>query len=107
MRLTIFFLLRTTPAWLALPRDERDALAVECLDRCDLSDCGTVRLFDAEAFNADVTDIMTVETDDLAAFYFAVERLRDTPLLAHPYFEVRTILPSVEDGFRAFAASTT
>ncbi len=107
MRLTIFFLLRTLPAWLALPREDRDRLAADALEASGLTACGAVRMFDAEAFNAEITDILTVETDDLRAFYFAVERLRDTPLLAHPYFEIRAIVPAIEDGFRHFAARSS
>lgn len=45
------------------------------------------------------------ETDDLRDYYFAVERLRDSPIFAHPYFEIVDIIPAIEDGFRAFEAA--
>ena len=64
-----------------------------------------LRYFDAEAFSGKCTDVAMFETEDLQAYYFAVERLRDTPLFSHPYFEVVKIIPAMEDGFRAFEAS--
>ena len=45
------------------------------------------------------------ETQDPAAYYFAIERLRDSPLFTIPYFEVVDIVPTLEDGFQAFEAA--
>lgn len=43
-----------------------------------------------------------VETDDPARHYGFMERLRDTPLLHEPYFEVLQIIPAIEDGYRDY-----
>lgn len=101
-RWAIFMLLRTTPAWLALPRTERGRIAEAAFAHAFRNESVSLRHFDAEAFSGRCTDVAMLETDDLKAYYFAIERLRDTPLFTTPYFEVVDIIPAMEDGFRAF-----
>ena len=100
----IFVLLRALPAWLALPRSERAKIGEAAFAEAFAS--GTVRMrhFDAEAFSGRCSDIAFLETDTLSDYYFAMERLRDTPIFAHPYFELIDIVPAIEDGYRAFEA---
>lgn len=103
MTYTVFILLRATPAWLRLTRDQRRALSEQHLGGALAASPGIqVRHFDAEAFSAFCSDVMTVETDDPGAHYFFMERLRDTPLLNEPYFEVVQVIPAIEDGYRQF-----
>lgn len=103
MRYTFFVMLRATPAWLRLTRDERRALTDRHLGGALTASPGIrVRHFDAEAFTAVCSDVMMVDTDDPGLHYFFMERLRDTPLIHVPYFEVVHIIPAVEDGFRQF-----
>ncbi|MCM2293445.1 hypothetical protein NAC44_14035 [Allorhizobium sp. BGMRC 0089] len=102
---SIFVLLKTRPGWLSLSRPQRNAIAQaafsSALDQTDVR----VRLFDAEAFCGFCTDIALFETEDMKAFYGVMERLRDSPFFAVPYFDVVQILPSIENGFKAFEAS--
>lgn len=101
---TIFLLLRALPAWLQLPRAERQRIAQAALAQA-LGEGGlTFRFFDAEAFHARVSDIACFETQDLERYYFAMERLRDSPLFAVPYFEMQEIVPAIEQGHRRFEA---
>lgn len=96
--LTIFMLIRSTPDWLRLPRQERAVIA-----EAALSTLGSrIRHFDAEAFSARATDVVMFETHDLADFHADVERLRDAALFTVPYFEIVEIIPTIEDGFRRF-----
>ena len=104
-RWAIFVHLRTTPAWLTLTRPERSRIAGEAFARALPDDRVTLRYFDAEAFSGRCTDVAMFETQDLAAYYFAIERLRDSPLFATPYFEIVDIIPTLEDGFQAFEAA--
>lgn len=102
----IFILLRTLPVWLALARTERakiaDAAFAECLKACpDFS----FRYFDAEAFSGTCTDIMMVPVRDMTSHAFALEALRDSPLFSVPYFEIVDIIPTLEDGYRAYETS--
>lgn len=103
MTITIFILLRALPAWLALPRSDRDDIAEKAMASSGLAASGALRLYDCEAFTARCSDMAVVETTDLQGFYFAMERLRDSPLFAVPYFELIDILPGIENGFRQFA----
>ena len=103
MTLTFFLLLRARPDWLALPRDRRNALGAEVLAATGLADLGPVRFFDAEAFGAHCSDVLMVETADLPGWSRAIDRLRDSALLAVPYFELVAIVPAIEDGFRRYA----
>jgi hypothetical protein len=40
--------------------------------------------------------------ESVGAINTAMERLRDTPLFAQPYFEFVAILPAIEDGWRTY-----
>ena len=102
MTWTIFVLLRATPAWLRHSPAERDAIAAECLAAALVDDRVTLRFYDAEAFAAPCSDLAVFETTDLQAYYFVMERLRSTPLISAPYFEILSILPALENGFRRF-----
>ena len=104
-RFTIFVLLKTLPAWLSLPRPRRGEIAAAAIAEALKSEPVTVRHFDAEAFTALCTDVAVFEAADLMAFYFVMERLRDSPLFTTPYFEIVGIVPGIENGFRRFEAA--
>ncbi|NUU20408.1 MAG: hypothetical protein HOV68_02670, partial [Streptomycetaceae bacterium] len=63
---TLFVHFSTLPAWLALPRDERDAVfgrhVAPLFER--YADAVSVAWFDAEAWSASPTDIAVVTTTD-------------------------------------------
>lgn len=103
MNHVFFIFLKATPAWLRLSREQRRALAAQHLQPVlQASEGLTMRYFDAEAFTAACSDVMMTETHDPAKHYFFMERLRDTPLISAPYFEVVQIVPAMEDGYVAF-----
>lgn len=102
MKLTIFILLEALPAWLSLTRDERNAISGEALAHAFRGPEVRLRFYDAECFDAGVSDVAVIEADTLEAYYFAMERLRDTVLIARPYFRVVRIIPAYENGFRTF-----
>ena len=99
----IFLQLKASAAWLRLPRDERRQIGENHLGGA-LQKCPALKLrhFDAEAFSADCSDIMMIETADLIQYYDFIEMLRDSPLVTTPYFEFVRIVTTVEDGFRGF-----
>lgn len=101
---TLFVLLKALPAWLQLPRSQRQLIAQSALGQA-LSEGGlSFRFFDAEAFHARISDIACFETHDLERYYFAMERLRDSPLFSAPYFELQDIVPAIEQGHTRFEA---
>jgi len=106
MEMSVFLLVRALPAWLALPREDRNKIASTAFEAANPRGELSIRHFDAEAFSAPCSDVMLVENVSPAAHYAFIERLRDTPLFGHPYFEMLSIIPAVEDGFRQFEADT-
>ena len=101
----IFIQLQASEAWLRLQRAERNALTERHVG-ASLARYPALRMryFDAEAFSASCSDIIMIETSDLTQYYDFMETLRDSPIIATPYFKVVQIIPSIEDGFRAFEA---
>lgn len=99
---TIFVLLKTTTAWLRLERSERTKIADEVFSQLFQDENITLRMFDAEAFTTKCTDVAMFQTEDMKQYYFLIERLRDSILITHPYFEIVEIIPTIEDGFRLF-----
>lgn len=105
MNWTIFVSLRATPRWLSLSLEERDQIATDCLGQAMIYDQVKMRFYDAEAFSGTCSDLAVFETDDMLSYYFVMERLRNTPLLSEPYFEIVDIVPALENGFQAFQKS--
>ena len=104
-RYSVFVFLRALPSWLALPRGRRNEIATAALSGALKDDQVKLRYFDAEAYSGFCSDIALFETNDLTAYYHVMERLRDTPLFATPYFELVQIIPAIEDGVREFEQS--
>jgi len=102
-RYAVFILLRATEQWLRLTRDARRQLSDQHVGNA-LRKLPALKLryFDAEAFSADCSDIMLIETTDLRQHYDFIEMLRDSPLVTAPYFEFIKVVLTIEDGFRDF-----
>jgi Darcynin, domain of unknown function len=94
-----FMHVRTTLAWLHLVPKERFAFLDDVI-RPILAKHPEVsmRFFDAEAFSADVTDVLLWETSDVMAYQAVVEDLRETRFWG-TYFEVVAIIASVENAY--------
>ena len=95
---TIFILLRARTAWLKLSHAERAAIGRAAFAR--RFDGMTVRYFDAEAFTAQCSDVLVVETPRLDDHRRLMDHLRDSEIFAHPYFDLVSVIPSVEDVYR-------
>jgi len=93
-----------TPRWLAMePQDRerfRDEHLLPVLAR--YSDRVGAQHFDAEAFSARPTDFLFLTTDDIRAYYFLVEELRETPLFRDGLAEIDVIHVGIADGYREF-----
>ena len=96
---TIFMLVKTTPAWLALPPKGRFAFVGEVLQPIlQKHPLVKMRYFDAEAFNTRASDVIMWQTADLPQYESLVEHLRETLFWDH-YFAVRDIVPSRENAY--------
>jgi hypothetical protein len=104
MKYAILVTMKYTPAWLALPRAERNAFNDKFVNPIfgRYHDRVKVRFFDAEAFSAKASDFALFETGDLKQYYFLMEELRDTPLFTKGYLELCDVLTGIEGGYEEF-----
>ncbi|MFE3497976.1 darcynin family protein [Streptomyces sp. NPDC059169] len=105
MTYIVMNMLRFQPAWLRLERAERAAVWETVKALAVRTEGIRLRWFDAEAFCAEYSDILFVETEDLSAYYMFWEAVRDTDLFSVPYVEVRQVAMGIEDGFAAYDRS--
>lgn len=96
---TFFMLVKTTHAWLALDPPARFAYLGDKIEPIlQRAPQVKLRFFDAEAFNARITDVVMWETTDLAAYLAIVESLREIEFWDR-YFEVVEIVPAIENAY--------
>ncbi|MBB3061938.1 darcynin family protein [Microbulbifer rhizosphaerae] len=109
MQYTIIVTYRFSNLWLQLSREaRRDFQGTHVLPLFEkYADSVRVRFFDAEAFATHYTDFAIFETEDLKHYYFLIEELRDSPLLAQGYAEFKDILIGIEDGYQDFDRETS
>ncbi len=100
--MTIFWMVKTTPSWLALPpggESGRFSFVEKILKPILASHPGAaLRFFDAEAYSSYCSDVMMWQVSNQADYNAMVEKLRETLFWDH-YFQVLHILPSIEDGY--------
>ena len=108
--MTIFWLVKTTPQWLAMPPlgdggrfdFARNVLKPIIAKYPQVS----LRFFDAEAFCSLCTDVMQWSVHNMQQYSAMVEDLRETAFWDH-YFQVLHIVPTVEDGYAEHYAQET
>ncbi len=99
--MTIFMLVRTTPEWLAIPPAGRfDFLESTVRPLLKQHPTVTFRFYDAEFYNARVTDVLVWDVADRHAYELVIEGLRETAFWDR-YFQIVEILPSVENAYAA------
>ncbi len=100
--MTIFWLVKATPAWLALPPagdGGRFSFVEKTLKPILAGSPGAVlRFFDAEAYTAFCSDVMMWQVSKTDDYNAMVEAMRETLFWDH-YFQVLHILPCLEDGY--------
>lgn len=90
-----YFLLRSAlPAFLSQQRATRDPAAHAALKEAGLKQ---FRFFDAEAFSAMCSDVMMMEGMSPVEFHHAIERLRESPVVAAPWFRLDAVIPTLEN----------
>jgi hypothetical protein len=94
MNYTMVVLIEIYPSWLALSRKERRKYAKNLYEIIEeYKESVIVRFFDAEALpGASYTDFMICETNDLKAYHFMWEKLRDTAAYGKGYFKIKDVI---------------
>ncbi len=54
-------------------------------------------------FAADHSDVLVVETEDIDTYYYFVEKLRDSDVIANGWAEITDISIGMEDGYKEYA----
>jgi hypothetical protein len=104
MRYAIIIRCEFSLAWLRLGRDERHAYD-QVFQRevvGPFTDRLSVRHFDAEAFAAGYSDFLLIETDDLRAYYFFIEKVRDSAFIAQGWARILDISIGIQDGYKEY-----
>lgn len=100
--MTFFWLIKTTPEWLALPPhgdNGRFAFGREVLDPILARHPGArMAFYDSEAFTADCTDVMVWTVASLEDYNGAVNDLRETKFWSF-YFMIEKIIPAIENEY--------
>ncbi|MBB6694927.1 Darcynin 2 [Cohnella xylanilytica] len=104
MRYMMIVLLEFYPSWLALPREERGRHAAALQEIVGkYRESVSVRFFDAEALpGKDYTDFAVCETDDLKAYHFLWEEIRDSVPYVRGYMKIKDVVMGMEQAFRAY-----
>ncbi|MTD57960.1 darcynin family protein [Amycolatopsis pithecellobii] len=104
MRYGIIIRYEFSPSWLQLDRAERNAHE-EVFQReivAPFSDKLSIRHFDAEAFATGFSDFFLVTTEDLRAYYYFIEKLRDSSFIANGWARIHDITIGIEDGYKEY-----
>lgn len=95
-------LLAAEPAWLALPREERNAKAAGAKAIVARHNTVQVRWVDADGLGGRYTDLLLCEMDDLWSYHRLMEELRDHELFHAPYFRIVDVLLGLENAYEAY-----
>ncbi|SHE63027.1 Darcynin, protein of unknown function [Seinonella peptonophila] len=104
MTYTLILLLEFYPSWLSLTRAERREYADDIYRIIDDYDGQVkVRFFDAEALPGNhYTDFCICETEDLQAYHFMWEKIRDSAAYAHGFFKIKDVIMGIENAYQLF-----
>lgn len=93
------------PAWLALDRQQRGVWAARLGAVCEAHPSVAVEWFDADGLSGRHTDFMTCRFDDLEAYQFLWDALRDTEPFFKPYMRIVDVILGRSNGYKAYEAS--
>jgi hypothetical protein len=100
---SVFMLLKATPHWHSLAREERIAIRDDALSRVfNHFAAVTLRFFDASGLHADCSEVLIWETTDMAEYRAAVEALQAHAFFGAPCFEVVDVIPTLAEEWPAF-----
>jgi hypothetical protein len=99
MTFTTFMNVKTTTTWLKLePKDKFRFLDKTIQPILKKHPSVKMRFYDCEAFSGKASDIIVWETDDLYAYQYLIEKLRESDFLGTD-FDVIDITPSIENAY--------
>lgn len=107
MKYTILLMLKAKSAWWVMSKEYRQAMFQQNLFPllASYSEYIQFQVYNAEAFHAQVSDFITIETQNLEQYYQFLQKLKATKLFAGEYFDISDIVMGAENGFKDFNTS--
>jgi hypothetical protein len=104
MKYTILLLLKATPKWWGMSKEYRSDMYQRFVFPllASYAEYLQVQVYNAEAFHAQVSDFLVVETTHLEKYYQFLQQLKSTPLFSGEFFEFQDVVMGAENGFRRF-----
>lgn len=104
MEYTIILKVTFANSWLALSRDERKAFEDEHVGPIFVKYHNQVRarFYDSEAFDARFSDFIVLTTKDLKYYFYLIEELRDSAILADGHVKFDDVVLGIENGHAHF-----
>ncbi|GGR83107.1 hypothetical protein GCM10010252_22290 [Streptomyces aureoverticillatus] len=108
MKSTAILLTEFSREWHALDRSTRSELEARHLHPlvAKYADRLTVRFLNSLGFDARFSHMAIIEAADLKDYYFFIEELRDSRLLADGHLVINRIILGYEDGYPQFDEET-
>lgn len=94
------------PAWLGLSRDARRDFASRISAILERHPDVDMTWFDADALGSGYSDFTICRFDDLKAYHFLWEELKDTELFSRPYLRIIDVTLGIEQGYEAYEAQS-
>jgi hypothetical protein len=104
MKYSILLLTQSTPKWLSFSKEYRNRIFSEIVYPLlqKYTDRLNIQVFSAEAFHANVSDYLLVETIDMEYYYRFIQELKSSKIFSEELFILKDVIVSSENGFREF-----
>ncbi|MEL7155713.1 MAG: darcynin family protein [Actinomycetota bacterium] len=89
--------IKANPCWLALDRSTRDEHWDKVRDIClDYDNRVTFRYYDADAFHAQLSDMIICETSDPLDYHHLWDRIKDTAIFASGHYTITDVRSGIK-----------
>ena len=104
MRYQILLLLKATSKWSGLSKTYRDKIFTDVVYPLFLqfTDKLQIQLFNTEVFHLTVSDVITIETENIENYCRFLQQLKGSRIFSEGYFELQDIIAGMENCFRKF-----
>lgn len=108
MKYSILLMLGATPKWWVMNKDYRINMFNQFLFPllASYSDQIKFRVYNSEAFHAEISDFIILETINMENYYHFIKELKATKLFTGEYFAFNNIVLGAENGFKDFNQQT-
>jgi len=108
MKYSVLLMLSAKPGWLVMNKDYRTNMFDQFLFPLlsSYSDQIQFRVYNSEAFHAEISDFIILETINLENYYHFIKELKATKLFTGEYFKLNDIVLGAENGFKELNRKT-